>query len=410
MLAEAAVVLLGLTAVWWGRRECQRRGLSPWLGSYLRQWRRYRLPDAAQPVHLLLCLADHFEPHAGHVSPRQALARVEHWRRTYPQRLGSFRDSDGRPPRHTFFYPMEAYQAEHLEQLTELCRQGYGEVEIHLHHQEDTADSLRQKLLQAKQLLAERHGLLAHVPQSGEVRYGFIHGNWALCNSRPDGRWCGVNEELSVLRQTGCYADFTLPAAPHPAQVAKINSIYYAWDRPGRPRSHEKGLDVGTGKPPAQSLMLIQGPLLLSWRRRRWYWRPCLENGCIQASQPPEPARLFAWLRARIQVPQRPDWFFVKLHCHGAPEESWEVLLGEAMQRWHAFLAEYACQNPQFYYHYLTAREMYNLVRAAEAGWQGPVAPARDFELRWNGDRQAGAARSAGDAPVSSCLPGQGEL
>jgi hypothetical protein len=28
---------------------------------------------------------------------------------------------------------------------------------------------------------------------------------------------------------------------------------------------------------------------------------------------------------------------------------------------------------------------MYNLVRAAEAGWKGSVGEARDFELVWNG-------------------------
>jgi hypothetical protein len=29
----------------------------------------------------------------------------------------------------------------------------------------------------------------------------------------------------------------------------------------------------------------------------------------------------------------------------------------------------------------VTAREMYNLARAAEAGWEGTVAGARDYEL-----------------------------
>jgi hypothetical protein len=40
---------------------------------------------------------------------------------------------------------------------------------------------------------------------------------------------------------------------------------------------------------------------------------------------------------------------------------------------------------------------MYNLVKAAEAGWQGPVADALDYELLWNG---AGAA-VAGTASLS---------
>jgi hypothetical protein len=43
----------------------------------------------------------------------------------------------------------------------------------------------------------------------------------------------------------------------------------------------------------------------------------------------------------------------------------------------------------------LTAREMANLVRAAENGWDGDVVGARDFELLWNG--AAGQGLSHGD-------------
>ena len=102
---------------------------------------------------------------------------------------------------------------------------------------------------QAQELFAHRHGLLACDRRTGRPAYGFIHGNWALDNSRPDGRWCGVNNELDVLRETGCYADFTFPSAPSPTQPRKINSIYYAVDdpqptpfaRPGDRRRHPTG-------------------------------------------------------------------------------------------------------------------------------------------------------------------------
>jgi hypothetical protein len=127
--------------------------------------------------------------------------------------------------------------------------------------------------------------------------------------------------------------------------------------------------------------MLIQGPLLLDWQNRKFGCLPRLENGCIQVNQPPSLARLRMWLQARIQVPTRPDWFFVKLHSHGAPEKNRAALLGEPMVRFHQELAQHRAANPRFHYHYVTAREMYNLVRAAEAGWQGSVAEARDYEL-----------------------------
>ena len=376
--ATGAAVSLG----WWLRR----RGLDPRLVPPLLRASLRAAPGPEQEVHVLLCIADHFEPMHGQPGRKVARARVERWIDDYPRNLGDFIDSDGRPPRHSFFYPAEEYEADFLDAIAELCRQGYGEVEVHLHHDNDTAENLRRILLDYKHLLAEQHGLLARHRHTGEITYGFIHGNWALCNSHPEGRWCGVNNELTILRATGCYADFTMPSAPHPTQTRTINSLYYASDRPGRPRSHDGGQAVGAGPMPADSLMMIQGPLVLNWQQRKWGLAPRLENGCLQASQPPSMQRLQNWLQAGVQVPSRPDWYFVKLHAHGALEHDRDTLLGEPMQRFHRALADQAAKQPHFHYHYVTAREMYNLAKAAEAGWQGSVAGALDYELLWNGD------------------------
>jgi hypothetical protein len=354
------------------------------MASCLAQASKRCFASRQQDVHLLLCVADHFEPNLYDAAPSLASARVAKWIDQYPRLFGSFRDSDGRPPQHTFFYPLEAYQAAHLDALAKLCRAGYGEVEVHLHHDHDTAEALRERLMAYKQLIRQRHGLLSRNRQTGEIGYAFIHGNWALDNSRPDGRWCGVNNELDVLRETGCYVDMTLPSAPSPTQTRKINSIYYATDDPLAPKSHDRGSDVGRGPVPPNSLMLIQGPLLLDWDRRKWGVLPRIENACLQASQPPSLARLKRWLKARVQVPSRPDWFFVKLHTHGANEANQGVLLGEPMLAFHRLLAQLAADDPHFHYHYVTAREMYNLAKAAEAGWKGSVRSARDFAMVWD--------------------------
>jgi hypothetical protein len=353
---------------------------------YLRQATKRRPVRQDRPVHLLMCLADHFEPELGNAPPEVRQARVERWLRDYPRLFGDFRDSDGRPPRHTFFYPLEAYESTHLDALADLCRQGFGEVEVHLHHDNDRAEALREKLLNYKKLLSERHQLLSRDQQTGEIAYGFIHGDWALDNSRPDGRCCGVNNELAVLGETGCYADFTMPSAPdEPTQTRKINSIYYASGHPQRCKSHDWGVDVGMGPAPNQALLLIQGPLLLNWKRRKWGWLPRLENGCIQGNQPPTMQRLELWLRAHVQVLSRPDWFFVKLHTHGCNVFNQPVLLGEPMIRFHQALAERSRQDVHFHVHYVTAREMFNLVKAAEAGWTGTVGDALNYRLIRNG-------------------------
>jgi hypothetical protein len=378
----------------------RQRGLDTWLLSYLLGAAKRRAPKKGEPVHVLLCIADHYEPKRGGASPAVAAERVEAWARDYPRLFAGFRDSDGRAPRHSFFFPQEEYEAEHLDALAGLCHAGFGEVEVHLHHDNDTADGLRAKLEWFKHTLAERHGLLSRHRDTGELAYGFIHGNWALDNSRLDGRWCGVNNELDVLRETGCYADFTMPSFPAPAQTRKINSIYYAVDDPLRPKSHDTGTDAGHGPPPTNSLLMIQGPLVLNWKQRKWGLLPRVENGCLQGTQAPSMERLDLWLKARVQMPSRPDWFFVKLYTHGAHEPNRPVVLGEPMVFFHQALARRAAEDSAFHFHYVTAREMYNLARAAEAGWEGNVEAARDFELvsNWGASQQDRRARSAVEA------------
>jgi hypothetical protein len=359
-------------------RAARRRGLHRWLLPYLLSGRRDRRPPG-QPVHVLLAVCDHYEPKRGGAPPEKARARVEQWVREYPLRFAEFRDSDGYHPRHSFFYPAEEYEPEYLDMLAGLCHAGYGEVEVHLHHDNDTADNLRRTLLDFKHTLAGRHKLLCRDAQTGEVAYGFIHGNWALDNARSDGRWCGVNNELDVLRETGCYADFTLPSAPSETQTSKVNSVYWAVDDPARPKSHDTGVDLATAPRPANSLLMIQGPLLLDWGRRKWGVLPAVENACLQRSQPPDPRRLDLWLRAAVRVPTRPDWYFVKLHTHGVNEPNQDVLLGEPMVRFHRLLRERADRDPLFHFHYVTAREMANLALAAADGAALSVRDARSY-------------------------------
>ncbi len=327
--------------------------------------------DAA--VHVFLCIADHYEPMLGDAPLHVQRERVDRWLREYPKSIAGIHDSRGRGPQQTFFYPAEQYNPEHLEKLAGLCRQGLGDVEVHLHHDNDTAENLGQTIETFKERLFHEHGLLRKNGQ-GEITYGFIHGNWALCNSRPDGRCCGVNNELTVLRQTGCYADFTLPSAPSPTQTATVNSIYYANDRPPRPKAHDAGIPAQVGRaPPEESLLLIQGPLALNWRRRKWGVLPRLENAELHGGFPPSMPRFDLWLRAGVGVVGRPDWIFVKLHTHGAKERNAEMLLGEPMRVFHHGLAAYAAKSPWLRYYYVTAREMADLVRQAE---QGAVEPS----------------------------------
>ena len=63
-------------------------------------------------------------------------------------------------------YYERAGLTEYLDALSTLCRAGFGEVEIHLHHDRDTAAGLREKLSSFKNTLAIQHGLLCRKRQS----------------------------------------------------------------------------------------------------------------------------------------------------------------------------------------------------------------------------------------------------
>lgn len=365
-IAIGIAVAAGGTALplWWLLR---RRNLQCWIGPYVRSAPARRALADVPPCEVLIAVCDHFEPECYGASRQTARDRVARWVTDYPRLFDQFRDSDGRPPQHTFFFPQDEYRPEYLDELAQLCRRGYGDVDVHLHHDGDSADALRQKLAEFRDTLHNRHGLLRTDPRTGRVVYGFIHGNWALCNSRPDGRWCGVDQELTVLLETGCYADFTLPSAPSATQTRTINSIYYARDLPGRRKSHDQGVPArAEAVPPADSLLMIQGPLLLDWRQRKFGLLPGIENADIHAGRPATWERLQLWLRARIHVAGRPDVVFVKLHTHGCKDGNIDTWLGPDMLRFHQQLADAARTQPNFRYRYVTAWEMALRVRELE--------------------------------------------
>lgn len=349
------------------------RKMQYWIGSYA-------FPSEPRPqwyeddeIDVFIAVCDHWEPRCYGASDAEAVERVRRWREEYPQLYSSFRDVNGRAPQHTFFFPEDEYRPEYLDGIRPLIDAGFGDVDVHLHHHHDTAEQLREKLERFRENLFHRHGLLRRDPRTGEIVYGFIHGNWALCNSRPDRQLCGVDAELTVLMQTGCYADFTLPSAPSATQTSTINSIYYARDIIGQSKSHDRGIRARVGQlPPADHLLMIQGPLLPDWSNRRFGLIPRIENGDLHGGRPGSNRRLKMWMQAGVGVAGQPNWRFIKLHTHGCKNENIGTLLGVPMQQFHRGLGELSLQHPNFRFHYVTAWEMAGLVHQAELGASHP--------------------------------------
>ena len=366
VIAVILLIAFGTAAVVWSR--IRERGLDRWVPAYLFPAETTPAVDLDQtPTDVFIAICDHYEPEWGNPTVETALARVQRWHDEYPKLLGDFADVDGRPPRHSFFYPQDQYRPEYIDVLARLCERGYGEVDIHLHHDNDTPEGLEEKLDSFRQTLFHRHGVLRRDPITNEIVYGFIHGNWCLCNSRRDGRWCGVDHEIPILLKTGCYADFTMPSFPSDTQTTTINSIYYAKDLPGQRKSQDQGIRAEVGKAaPENSLLMVQGPLKFDWSRKKFGLIPKVENGDLLANHPPTIQRMKLWLDAAVTVKGQPNWRFVKLHTHGCKAGNIDMLLGPKAQKFHQDLADLRKAQPNFRYHYVSAWEMAQLVHQAE--------------------------------------------
>jgi hypothetical protein len=364
-------------------RALRDRHLETFLGGYLVDEGRRALARRLRPKvegvrHLVVALCDHYEPLWNKADERHGAERVRAWREGYPSLAAGYRDGDGKPPRHSFFFPGEEYRPQFLEPLAELAQAGFGEVEVHLHHDGDTAETLEAQLRETITSFAH-HGHLARDPD-GRPRYAFIHGNWALANARADGRWCGVDEELPLLFQTGCYADFTFPAAPDESQPNIVNRIYWPTGDLRAKRCYESGTRARVGQVMTDRILMLQGPLAFSRPPgRRFAIR--IENSALTAIHPASSARARIWASRNIHVEGRPEWVFVKLHTHGAPDLQAASLLGEGGHELHRILTTEYNDGHRWRLHYVTAREMFNIAIAAMRGQSGDPGAYRDYIL-----------------------------
>jgi hypothetical protein len=373
-------------------------------------WRALNSPVRG-PVHLIFALADHFEPAIDpedgqkRVPRSEQERRLESWMREYPKVIDGWRDHDGRPLVHTYFYPAEQYDQGLLDMLADHCHAGWGEVEVHLHHgipQSDTAENTRRVLTEFRDQLAFRHRCLALEEGSTRPRYAFVHGNFALANSA-NGRFCGVDSEMQILAETGCYADLTMPSgALHPAQVEKINSVYECALPLDQAAPHRQGHDLAAGRVPRSFPLMVQGPLVTDLRRSLRTARPVLDNGAITGANPATMHRLSLWKQAQVRVLGRPDWLFIKLHCHSMDPTQKDAVIGDSFRNFLAALVGGAADRKETL-HFVAAREMANILLAACDGREGNPGDYRDYRFKRIAEVPLSAEKS-GAVPVSMKL------
>ncbi len=356
----------------------RRRGLQRWLPSYVAQTPqrlRARLARRDRTTHLMFLVCDHFEPRHAAREQAQIDSRLQAWSEGFGALQQWCEGEFGTRPLHTWFYPPH-HGERAFAYLPQWIYRGLGEVELHYHHSNDTAATLRAGLRQCLDNYA-RWGLLRESGELPRTRFGFIHGDWALDNSC-GGRFCGVNGELSILAEHGCWGDFTMPSG-NECQTSKINAVYYAVDDPARSRSHDRGHDARVGVTDPAGLFLMQGPLGLRWQRP---WRPRIENASLTSQNWGSLDRIRGWIDCNVHVHGRPDWLFIKLHAHGAIERDFDALFGERARAMHRVLNSEYNDGRRFRLHYVTARQAYNIAKAAEHGLDGDPQQYLDYLIQ----------------------------
>ncbi|HEY3704745.1 MAG TPA: hypothetical protein VGL22_06755 [Terracidiphilus sp.] len=303
-----------------------------------------------------IAITDHYEPLGLDASMTEAVRRVSRWRDQWPRIAEQApRDASGKPAQYSFFYPQEEYRRELLDGIAEIVRRGVGDVEVHLHHDHEKKDTFVRKVTDFCSCLVNEHGLLRQV--EGRTVFGFIHGNWALDNSRPDGRWCGLNGEIALLRDLGCYADFTMPSLPSATQGRVVNKIYWCTaNADGSPKSFDQGIEASVKGGQQGDLLMITGPLGIRFRRGM----PRLETGEVAGYDLPTPARIRQWFDV---APVVGEDMFIKLYTHGAADRNLGPLLDEGLGNLFRWIAEEADQRG-IELHWATAWQMY---QAADA-------------------------------------------
>ena len=358
------------------------RNIHIWLPDYLAGLVRKNFTLAAGdgPKHVVFAFVDHYEPYFATESDEKAGNRVDAWVSQYPIIASQHQDADGVNPQHTWFYPQDMlkYGLAFMTEISALAKQGFGELEMHLHHNNDTSDTFRDKIKSWKQACGIVEG------NGGRENFAYIAGNWALDNSRlEDGiNYSGVNNELTVLREEGCFGDFTFPSLGHTSQPAKVNSLYYAIDHQLEPKSYDRGIDVEVGKEASGDLMIAEGPLAVVWYYFSEKFRPSFDSGNICDTYPPFKERVDTWINCNIHVKGQPNWVFVKIFTHGCEDGTIPVVLGEPMDEMYTYLETEYNDGEEYILHYVTAREFYNLAKAAEAGMTGNPNDYRDFLVK----------------------------
>ena len=345
-------------------------GTEHWLPAMRRRQRPVENALGTRQVMIAIC--NRFES-SSPASADEKRALIENWTRAFSQFRDEFPDGQDIAPKHTVFLPVEDAESNWMSSLGNVCETAGNEIEFLAPRTVQSADRFREIILRGKEILSE-HGWLSR-DETGAIRYGLIH-NGSAERSAP------LVPHAEVLRGTGCYASFLWQSDPNHIPPEYENSLCYFHE--GEAASPRRGLrrvraERGTRSECEEDILVVPPPHARDRDRKKFGLLPHFETGELSAAEPPSRDRLRLWLDCRITVEARPNWVFITLHIDGSRPENSRMLLGEPMRKFYRTLAELSERDRSLRFHCVTARELVNILHAAEAGHSGNPLQFREF-------------------------------
>ena len=324
------------------------------------------------PMHVIFAFVDHWENGYGENGKR--LANLFY--NEYNDMAKKHQDADGISPQHTWFCVY--LEKPSIQVISKCVFNNLGEMEIHIHHgtaNDDGCDNTPEitQYLNDYINFLQKVGACITAELEPKTAFGFIHGMWALDNSRcMDGhrQYCGCNEELNLLISKKCYGDFTFPAwgTMDPKWKSKI---CLCMDSP-YPKSYDyyfRELSKFDSPPQNNEFLIFEGPGYISTN--------------IDKNEAPTLARMNSLVNANVHVIGRDDWVFVKVNSHCAQNlddpQGFNNIIGNTADKFYSDIEQVFNDGINYKLHYATSRELYNIAMAAADGKEGDPNNYRDY-------------------------------
>ncbi|MFH1378685.1 MAG: hypothetical protein ABII23_00270 [bacterium] len=327
-----------------------RKGITVWFPGHVKRiLRRTLFPK--KPVHIILMFTYVFDEF--NRFHKNMINRFLLWEQQLCKLAQKHQDSDGKPPVCSFFVPILNYDTQVLLRLSALCQKGLGEIELYLPESVTASESVQKMFLASLDILST---------------FGISHSynGESKKNKRFFSVWCNphrvTDADISFLHEHGCYADFSLPHVNRASRFTNNQLYYYA------PLSYAET---------KEKFLHVPGAAGINYFDLRNIYAPRTDSGFISMADKPSVLRSWLWEKNAPGFSRKPDWRVIRLNARPFPEDDHANLIGRYLDRFYTRYEKNFRKNPNTL-HYVSGRELCNIITAGENGEKGSPSACRD--------------------------------